>query len=117
MNTQKIRDAFLTCALWSSTQYDNDDRPYDEDYDILDFALETVSKADRLIHRFVAAAGDWLQDWDESQVGHDLWLTINGHGAGFWDRGMPTGDALSRLCAMVPEMNVVTGDDGQLYLE
>ena len=21
-----------------------------------------------------------------SQVGHDLWLTRNGHGAGFWDR-------------------------------
>lgn len=23
-------------------------------------------------------------DW--SQAGHDLWLTRNGHGAGFWDR-------------------------------
>lgn len=24
---------------------------------------------------------------NDSQHGHDLWLTRNGHGAGFWDRG------------------------------
>lgn len=27
-----------------------------------------------------------LDDWIE-QAGHDFWLTRNGHGAGFWDRG------------------------------
>lgn len=25
----------------------------------------------------------------EACAGHDFWLTRNGHGAGFWDRGMP----------------------------
>lgn len=33
------------------------------------------------------------------QVGHDLILTANGHGTGFWDRGLgDVGDALSEAC-------------------
>jgi hypothetical protein len=33
----------------------------------------------------------------DSRNGHDFWLTRNGHGAGFWDRGYPdeVGDALT----------------------
>lgn len=27
-----------------------------------------------------------LREYPAEQVGHDLWLTRNGHGAGFWDR-------------------------------
>jgi hypothetical protein len=27
-----------------------------------------------------------LTQFDAAQIGHDLWLTRNGHGAGFWDR-------------------------------
>lgn len=27
-----------------------------------------------------------ITDVDWKQVGHDLWLTRNGHGTGFWDR-------------------------------
>ena len=36
------------------------------------------------------------QAGDDSQNGHDFWLTRNRHGAGFWDRGYPDeiGDAL-----------------------
>jgi hypothetical protein len=30
-----------------------------------------------------------------SQAGHDLWLTRNGHGVGFWDRPEVYGQALS----------------------
>jgi hypothetical protein len=37
------------------------------------------------------------QAGDDSQNGHDFWLTRNHHGAGFWDRGYPDeiGDALT----------------------
>ena len=36
-------------------------------------------------------------DW--FQVGHDWWLTTQGHGAGFWDRGLgTTGAALTATC-------------------
>jgi len=35
--------------------------------------------------------------YTEEQAGHDFWLTRNGHGAGFWDRGLGTvGEELSK---------------------
>lgn len=34
-------------------------------------------------------------DW--KQVGHDLWLTRNGHGTGFWDRPELYGPDLSNI--------------------
>ena len=55
-------------------------------------------------------------------VGMDLWLTRNGHGAGFWDRklgsynGYNIGDCLSEACKMLGESYLYEGDDGLLYL-
>jgi hypothetical protein len=42
-------------------------------------------------------AGNWsdLEGIDAGEAGHDFALTRNGHGAGFWDRGL--GDAGDRL--------------------
>ena len=47
-----------------------------------------------------------LQEWQEylvcdgtawSQAGQDFWLTRNGHGVGFWDRGLnDLGERLSK---------------------
>lgn len=46
---------------------------------------------------------DVTLDW--SQVGHDLWLTRNGHGTGFWDREEVYDVDLSRiLTAMAKAM-------------
>lgn len=37
--------------------------------------------------------------YDLAQAGRDFWLTRQGHGAGFWDRGLgEAGEALSALC-------------------
>jgi hypothetical protein len=54
------------------------------------------------------------------QAGIDLWLTRNGHGAGFWDRGLgDIGQTLSDGCGWqtpYPEKWVHMGDDGKVYL-
>lgn len=39
-----------------------------------------------------------LDEWYPDQAGHDFWLTRNGHGAGFWDRGRERGDYLTEQC-------------------
>lgn len=52
------------------------------------------------------------------QNGHDFWLTINGHGAGFWDRGYgETGEALTQACKNYSPIYVYAGDDGLIYLD
>jgi hypothetical protein len=49
-------------------------------------------------------------------AGHDFWLTRNGHGAGFWDRGLgELGDRLTAACKPYGEIYLYIGDDGKVY--
>jgi hypothetical protein len=55
--------------------------------------------------------------YDEASAGHDYWLTRNGHGAGFWDRGLgELGDRLSKACGR-HEVYIYLGDDGKVYVQ
>ena len=99
-------NAYLECALWSSLDWDaldnEDDNPdpMDTNYDISDFAPEFVTLAERELCEAWDTAqllqgSEW---WTPEQFGHDFWLTRNGHGAGFWDRGQGrVGDLLSDM--------------------
>ena len=40
---------------------------------------------------------DGCHDLNPAQLGHDLWLTRNGHGVGYWDRPELYGDANATL--------------------
>jgi len=55
-----------------------------------------------------------------AQAGHDLWLTRNRHGAGFWDRGQLQKDGLGRALTEFAHAygeRYVTESDGFLYVE
>lgn len=54
-----------------------------------------------------------------AQHGHDFWLTRNGHGAGFWDRGyIPRiGEGLTDAAQAYGDSYMILGDDGMLYCE
>lgn len=56
----------------------------------------------------------------DEQAGHDFWLSRNGHGTGFWDRGLgEVGEQLHKACGWrtpFPEVNVYLGDDGKVYV-
>lgn len=57
-----------------------------------------------------------LQGMEPEQVGQDFWLTRNGHGAGFWDRGLgDRGYRLSDLAHSFGECHVMEGDDHYVY--
>ena len=102
---------YLECAIWASCAEDG--TPMDEG--AAELAPETVADMRRECAEFCAAAGDLVADWNASQVGHDLWLTRNHHGAGFWDRGKSTGDALTAMAHACGERSLYTGDDGLIY--
>jgi hypothetical protein len=54
--------------------------------------------------------------YDEERAGHDFWLTRNGHGAGFQDRGLgAVGDRLSKMAKAYGSVDVYLGDDGLIY--
>jgi hypothetical protein len=53
---------------------------------------------------------------DMSHAGHDFWLTRNGHGAGFWDRGNdPCFEELTRASEPYGSVDLYCGDDSLIY--
>lgn len=52
-----------------------------------------------------------------SKLGHDFWLTRNGHGAGFWDGdwGEENGKVLTELARSFGEFFVYLGNDDLVY--
>lgn len=54
---------------------------------------------------------------DLSHIGHNFWLSRNGHGTGFWDRGLgDLGDALSEAAREMGTQDLYSGDDERLYV-
>lgn len=106
--------AYATCALWSSS--DVDVEHLDADHDVDDIAPETMAEMIADCRSFRELAGSLLDGIDEEQAGHYFWLTRNGHGCGFWDRGLGTrGDALTKLCKPFGTVDLYVGDDGKIY--
>lgn len=115
---------YLICALWSST--DNSDEsggsPLDENYSLSDIAPETLKQAQDDCNAFVdeivpilEAHGDSVA-WDSEQFGHDFWLSRNGHGAGFFDRGNePVWQELQRAAKAWGTVDLYVGDAGQIH--
>lgn len=99
-----LLDQFLETALWSTLDYDRpdgEDSNLDDKYCLDDISDSLKAEAEVMIDNFMIAAMPLFTDaeLDDSPIGHDLWLTVEGHGAGFWDGDYEKGDALTDLCA------------------
>lgn len=117
---------YLECALWAST--DEHGEPLDAVFGIDDFADEAIELASTVCALFIAEnaddciayrderAHDPSQGTVDAYLGHDLWLTRNGHGAGFWDRGLGAlGNRLTDAAHGLGSCDCYVGDDGLVY--
>ena len=124
---------YLTCALFATTG--DDGNPLDVKYHLSDLSPATIDIANGVCQDFQEAnAADLAlyyqmreekegirsapgDDTWEDYAGHDFWLTRNGHGAGFWDRGLgEVGDRLTAAAKVYSATDLYVGDDGKLYL-
>lgn len=97
-NLETILSAYLDCALWSSTDESTESggEPLDRNYSISDFTARARREAMRDIRTFLRLTAEIDSSaWSDEQLGHDFWLTRNGHGAGFWERDFAP-DAIGR---------------------
>lgn len=129
-----VLESYIKTALWSSYDEsdDNGGHPMDENYSPGDLADETVKAMRADVEDFLRCIE--LEDpdvfdamegtvWeDPGQVGHDFWLTRNGHGAGFWDRysdvprgAQELGAFLTRWSKHYGSADLYVGDDGKIY--
>lgn len=113
----KMVNQYVVTMLWSSTA-DNLGRPLDHDYSIEDLAPETLQKCVDDCNQFLALAGAITNGLDLEDLGHDFWLTRNGHGAGFWDGDYEKaiGLALTQIAESFSALDAYVGDDGKIYL-
>lgn len=108
--------AYLETALWSSTNEDG--TPLDDLASVDDLSPESVRAMTEDCVSFVWANRAALREsgQDAGQAGHDFWLTRNGHGAGFWDRGLgEVGERLTKASKPYGSCDLYVGDDGKVY--
>lgn len=109
-------EGYLECALWSSL--DDNQQPLDANFDLESFTTDAMACAIADCNAFKKLAGDRLNNVEESSIGHDFWLTRNGHGAGFWSRDLgKIGDDLTDICKQFKELNCYVNDNGMIDLE
>lgn len=104
------------------------DSPELEDKGYSDLADETITKivedcaGFEMLHENLIRRAFFKSNtkYTTEQAGHDFWLTRNGHGAGFWDRGLgEIGNKLTEACGhgtKYPNLDLYLGDDNKLYL-
>jgi len=126
LELSELLHAYLTTAVWTDQESLEEDS---KDGKIGDFSLEMFQKsADDCLAFYTKARDMIVAVWNEvrcgpdfgplGRTGHDLWLTRNGHGCGFWDGDWPDpeGDKLTELSKELGEVWIYVGDDNLIYV-
>jgi hypothetical protein len=84
-----------------------------------DIDPDSLIKAYTDIKEFIRLAGDIAineaLEKGLEQLGHDIWLTRNGHGAGFFDHSYDNEKQLMYAAKALKEVDLYLGDDSKLY--
>lgn len=112
MDIDAMVNGYLACALWSSI--DGEGEPLDNQY--VSVHPKTLADMREDCESFATANAADLLGMDHEQAGHDLWLTRNHHGAGFWDRGLgDRGQRLTDAAHAYGSVDLYIDDDGEVY--
>lgn len=117
-NIDIILNSYLETALWTEEERLGEELE-DNNFSIYDFSEEDRNKAKEQIEWFVNIAKSSLNGLSDTAIGHDIWLSRNGQGSGFWDRDIPEADSdfLMELCDQLGGADLYVGDDGKLYMD
>jgi hypothetical protein len=106
---------YIECALWSS----NNENGTPLNCGAFTLPIETANQLDTQARTFYLAHETECDQWNElgHNWEHDLWLTRNRHGAGFWDRETsPLSERLTNWAHEAGEVDLYVGDDDNIYV-
>lgn len=119
---------YIECAMWS-TQDEDEECPIDQSYGWWDIDLMSLLDVRDDCERFqkkyvteltgycIAREGESIGDLMD-YAGHDYWLSRNGHGAGFFDRGNDkVFSVLQEAARQEGSSDLVIGGSGKLYFQ
>lgn len=116
MDLKEFIQGYIECAFWSS---DGDDIELDENYTIDDISSEAMKEITEECTDFIMDNFCLLQKSGLSAdyAGHNFWLTRNGHGSGFWDRGLDDiGDELAENARVYSSCYLFVDDNNQISI-
>lgn len=137
----KVLNSYLECALWTVEEQlgEQDNEDFEEMYgdsreesgvseyveeawiNVNNIDPDSKLKAYEDIKRFLddeaVKSAIFAEEIDEEQLGHDIWLTRNGHGAGFFDRMYDSENEqiLTNKAKSLGSSDVYLGDDKVIY--
>jgi len=122
--TQRMLKQYIATALWAETGDDN--QPLDDKFDFDSVSEQMREKCICEIEWFTEKASTHIneilyhaENSDEcmDKIMHDLWLTRNHHGAGFWDGDYEHGDELTDIAQLLGEAYIFTPDGNNEILD
>lgn len=135
-NLNEFQRSYVECALAISNEFEKDldglddqDNPGNlgfQNYTVSDFDKDTIKDMIKDCNQFyqdnvrdlIWARENIKHNYTNEQAGYDFWLTRNGHGAGFWDKGLGTvGERLSDSARKFGPIALYIGEGGKIYAE
>jgi hypothetical protein len=121
-------DGYLECAGWLPSWDERDtpedrERGCDTDARHGPFGESAHESARDAIAAMLAMARPedietYVEAYGWGEFGHDVWLTRNGHGAGFWDRDMgDMGERLSEVARSLGEATSWVDEGGTVEID
>jgi hypothetical protein len=119
MNIDKILLGYLEAALWTEEETILEETGVQIDIDMVTDATKDNIKKD--IEKFISLAGETainevIDTNGEDYLGHDILLTRNRHGAGFFDRGYENEKVLEDAAHELGEIHIFY-QDGEILFE
>jgi hypothetical protein len=125
----EILNGYLEAALWTEEERLKDDYEnefnYSEDIDLGSFSVDDLDDNSKIqayidINRFIWDSGvDAIKEAIDTnglfKLGMDIWLTRNGHGAGFFDHSYENEESLMKSAEKLKGVDLYLGDDLKLY--
>lgn len=125
-NLGPMVEGYVECALWSSHYIDfmGDEQNFDK-FTVRDIGVPYLRQMIRDCvvfywrNRNILETLYWGETYTESQCGYDFWLSRNGHGEGFFDRGLGKfGDVLQYSAEnQFSPVDLCVNDEGQVVTD
>lgn len=99
---------YLECAEWCGLTDEDQVEAFRESHEPKwsEAALQQAREDCDGFRKYVQETGCSFEGWSDSEAGHDFWLTRNGHGAGYWDRGRAMGYNLTQAAKTFGSVDV-----------
>ena len=109
--------SFLETALWAETDSEGD--PLEDGFSFENIDQNSADMVKTVCNEFIEKAGNAaILENGYLLAGHDLYLTLTGHGAGFWDGDWPeNGEKLTEICGALASHVDIYDDSGTLYID